>query len=148
MNQIFQVGIGKLKPHPKNPRTDVGDVSELAESIAANGIFQNLTVVKSDNDTYTVVIGHRRLAAAQLAGLQELPCVISEMDEKTQIATRLSENIQRSSLTVIEEAKGFQMMFDLGASMKEITAKTGLSETTVAKKPGHRGPAGIHRIRT
>ena len=134
MNQIFQIGIGKLKPHPKNPRTDVGDVTELAESIKANGIFQNLTVVKSDNDTYTVVIGHRRLAAAQIAGLQELPCVISEMDEKTQVATMLSENIQRSSLTVIEEAKGFQMMFDLGASMKEITTKTGLSETTVRKR--------------
>lgn len=134
MNQIYHIGIGKLKPHPKNPRTDVGDVTELAESIKANGIFQNLTVVKSDNDTYTVVIGHRRLAAAQIAGLQELPCVISEMDEKTQVATMLSENIQRSSLTVIEEAKGFQMMFDLGASMKEITAKTGLSETTVRKR--------------
>ena len=134
MNQIYHIGIGKLKPHPKNPRTDVGDVTELAESIKANGIFQNLTVVKSDNNTYTVVIGHRRLAAAQIAGLQELPCVISEMDEKTQVATMLSENIQRSSLTVIEEAKGFQMMFDLGASMKEITAKTGLSETTVRKR--------------
>lgn len=134
MNQIFQIGIGKLKPHPKNPRTDVGDVTELAESIKANGIFQNLTVVKSDNDTYTVVIGHRRLAAAQLAGLQELPCVISEMDDKTQIATMLSENIQRSSLTVIEEAKGFQMMFDLGASMKEVVSKTGLSESTIRKR--------------
>lgn len=134
MNQIFHIGIGKLQPHPKNPRTNVGDVTELAESIKANGIFQNLTVVPGDNDTYTVVIGHRRLAAAKVAGLQELPCVISEMDKKTQVATMLSENIQRSSLTVIEEAKGFQMMFDLGASMKEVVSKTGLSESTVRKR--------------
>ena len=67
-----ELPIELLKPHPKNPRKDVGDVTELAESIKANGIFQPLTVLSGDCiDGYTVVIGHRRLAAAKLAGLKK-----------------------------------------------------------------------------
>ena len=66
-----------------------------------------------------------------MAGLEVVPCVVSEMDEKTQIGTMLLENIQRNSLTVYEQAKGMQMMMDLGDSVAEISQKTGFSETTV-----------------
>lgn len=65
------ISIDRLYPHPKNPRRDVGDIAELTESIKANGIFQNLTVIKGgagvpdDAEGYTVIIGHRRLAAAE-----------------------------------------------------------------------------------
>ena len=65
-------------------------------------------------DLYRVVIGHRRLAAAKLAGLAEVPCAVVEMTEQEQIATMLLENMQRSDLTVYEQAQGFQMMLDLG----------------------------------
>ncbi|WP_353096343.1 ParB/RepB/Spo0J family partition protein [Tissierella praeacuta] len=82
-------------------------------------------------DKYTVVIGHRRLAAAKLAGLEEVPCVISDMDYKTQVATMLLENMQRSDLTAYEQAQGLQMMLDLGESVSNISAKTGLSKSTV-----------------
>lgn len=67
INRNIELPVDRLYPHPDNPRKDVGDVSELVESIKANGIFQNLTVVlggkgaPSDAD-YTVIIGHRRLA--------------------------------------------------------------------------------------
>jgi ParB family chromosome partitioning protein len=81
--------------------------------------------------TYTVVIGHRRFAAAKLAGLSEVPCVIADMDERTQIATMLLENIQRNDLTVLEQAEGFQMMLDLGDTVAGISKATGFSETTV-----------------
>ena len=105
----------QLKPHPKNPRKDVGDVTELAESIKANGIFQPLTVLSGDCiDGYTVVIGHRRLAAAKLAGLKKVPCNVAEMTEQEQISTMLLENMQRNDLTVYEQAQGFQMMLDMG----------------------------------
>ena len=134
--------INMLYPHPGNPRKDVGDVTELAESIKANGIFQNLTVVidgagvekahpEEDVDGYTVIIGHRRLAAAKLAELEGVPCMVVEMDEREQAATMLLENMQRSDLTVYEQAQGFQMMLDLGETQDGIAQKTGFSKTTI-----------------
>ena len=133
MNQMLQmIPIDKLFPHPDNPRKNLGDLTELAESIKASGVMQNLTVVpligengEPVEDAYTVIIGHRRLSAAKLAGLTELPCVVCEMSHKEQIATMLLENMQRSDLTVYEQAQGFQMMLDLGESV------TGISEKTV-----------------
>ena len=80
---------------------------------------------------YTVIIGHRRLAAAKAAGLTELPCSVAEMDERTQVGTMLLENMQRQDLTVWEQAQGFQLMLDLGATAAEISKQTGLSKTTV-----------------
>ena len=80
MNQITYIRTGLLSPHPRNPRKELGDVSELAESIRVSGVLQNLTVVPARSESsgqltgrYTVVIGHRRLAAAKLAGLDTVP---------------------------------------------------------------------------
>ena len=83
---------------------------------------------------YTVIIGHRRSAAAKLAGLTEVPCTIVEMTPREQVQTMLLENIQRSDLTVYEQAQGFQMMLDLGATVEEISEKSGFSETTVRRR--------------
>ena len=131
MNTITMIPIEQLLHHPENPRKDLGDLTELAESIKVNGIMQNLTVVPVDDGIYNVVIGNRRMEAAKLAGLAEVPCVISEMDYKTQISTMLMENMQRQDLTVYEQAQGFQMMMDLGYTAKEIGEKTGFSEKTI-----------------
>ena len=133
---MTQLPVDKLFPHPDNPRKDLGDLTELADSIKGNGIFQNLTVVPADDsyETFTVVIGHRRLAAAKLAGLSEVPCVITEMDQKEQVRTMLLENMQRSDLTVYEQAQGFQMMLDLGSTIEEIAEKSGFSKTTVRRR--------------
>lgn len=133
MNEITMIPLNLLEHHPKNPRTDLGDLSELAESIRNRGVMQNLTVVPdAESKKYLVVIGNRRLEAAKIAGLVELPCHISMMDEKEQMATMLMENMQRQDLTIWEQAHGFQMMMDLGFSAKEIGEKTGFSERTVA----------------
>ena len=131
---ITNIEVTKLLQHPDNPRKNIGDVTELAESIKARGILQNLTVVPAENGLYTVVIGHRRLAAAKQAGLTEVPCAVVDMDYKTQLSTMLLENMQRSDLTVYEQAQGMQMMFDLGVPVAEIAEKTGFAETTVRKR--------------
>lgn len=131
---ITNIEVTKLLQHPDNPRKNIGDVTELAESIKARGILQNLTVVPAENGLYTVVIGHRRLAAAKKAGLTEVPCAVVDMDYKTQLSTMLLENMQRSDLTVYEQAQGMQMMFDLGVPVAEIVEKTGFAETTVRKR--------------
>ena len=134
MSEIVMIPVDQLLHHPENPRKDLGDLTELADSIKANGVLQNLTVVKVDEDTYNVVIGNRRMEAAKQAGLTEVPCVISEMEYKDQIATMLMENMQRQDLTVYEQAEGFQMMMDLGFKAKEIGEKTGFSEKTVKER--------------
>ena len=145
MSELKYIAIDHLHPHPYNPRKNVGDVSELAESIKANGILQNLTVVPMElvdpdatstlgHDHYTVLIGHRRRAAAELAGLTHLPCVVTDMDAREQMQTMLTENMQRTDLTVFEQAQGFQMMLDLGATVEEIAEKSGFSTTTVRRR--------------
>lgn len=137
MNNIVMIDINKLYPHPDNPRKELGDLSELADSIKARGVMQNLTVIPRGYGTeekYTVIIGHRRLAASKLAGLTEVPCVVTHMTEREQLATMLLENMQRSDLTVYEQAQGFQLMIDLGESVKDIADKTGFSETTVRRR--------------
>ena len=141
MTAIEMIEISRLKHHPENPRKDLGDLTELTESIRQRGVMQNLTVVREEiginhvgTGRFLVVIGNRRLEAAKAAGLTELPCVISHMDHKEQIATMLMENMQRSDLTVYEQAMGFQMMMDLGFTPREISEKTGFSETTVGRR--------------
>lgn len=146
---IKNIEISKLHPHYDNPRKDLGDLTELAESIKTRGVLQNLTVVpwfsqithagaddpkQQEEMGYIVVIGHRRLAAAKLAGLTELPCAISDMSYHDQVATMLLENMQRNDLTVYEQAQGFQMMLDLGDSIGDISTSTGFSETTVRRR--------------
>lgn len=130
--------VGRLHPHPDNPRKELGDLTELADSIKANGIYQNLTVVPDDPTnsytSFTIVIGHRRHAAAMLAGVSEVPCVVVEMTPKEQVQTMLLENMQRSDLTVYEQAQGFQMMLDMGSTVEEISEKSGFSKTTVRRR--------------
>ena len=135
-SKLQMIAVDKLHPHPDNPRKVLGDVSELAESIKASGILQNLTVVPMNDDwtEFTVIIGHRRLAAAKQAGLTELPCAVVEMTEKEQLSTMLTENMQRSDLTVYEEAKGCQLLLDLGDTVAEVSEKTGFSETKIRRR--------------
>lgn len=130
---IQEIAIEKLEIHPKNVRKVYTDIDELAESIKARGVMQNLTVVPdSDKDGYyLVVIGNRRLTAARAAGIKTLPCSIVEMTEKEQISTMLLENMQRSDLSVTEQAQGFQLMLDLGETEVTISEKTGFSRSTV-----------------
>lgn len=137
---VQQIEISKLYPHPDNPRKNVGDVTELANSLKQNGVYQNLTVIAGGKgvpegaEGYTVIIGHRRLAAAKQAGLTALPCSIAEMSETKQVETMLLENMQRSDLTVYEQAQGFQMLIDLGETQQSIAEKTGFSPATVSRR--------------
>ena len=142
MNEIVMIDVDKLNPHPNNPRKDLGDLTELTESIKQSGILQNLTVVpyfslyqkRVMKGLYTVLIGHRRCAAAKAAGLKQVPCVIVEMDEREQIATMLVENMQRSDLTVLEQADSFQMLLDMGETVATVAEKSGFSESTVRRR--------------
>ena len=105
-------------------------------SIRKNGIMQNLTVIQSDKiGFFYVLIGNRRFEAAKRAGLEVLPCLIAEgLSKAEQVGIMLEENMQRNDLTVIEQAQGFQLMFDLGETVETISQRTGFSETTVRRR--------------
>ena len=139
-SEMELIHIDNLHPHPDNPRKDLGDLTELANSIKAKGVLQNLTVVPQYNEAenrwggYRIVIGHRRHAAAKLAGITELPCIIACMTPNEEFETMMVENVQRSDLTVYEQAEGFQMMLDMGGSVEQVSQKTGFSETTVRNR--------------
>lgn len=165
MAEIVMIPVEKISPHPDNPRKNIGDVTELAASIKAKGVLQNLTVVPGhwmsqaewmevsarykENPTeedrqmmnrkwldtgYTVIIGHRRLAAAKLAGLAEVPCVIADLSPREQFDTMMVENVQRADLTIYEQAQGFQMMLDMGGTVESVAEQTGFSQTTVRNR--------------
>ena len=141
MSTLQYIPVGKIRPHPDNPRKDLGELEELSESIKANGVLQNLTVVPILGEytheplgTYRAVIGHRRLAAAILAGLETVPCIVAVMTEHEQLKTMIMENMQRADLTLIEQAGAFQMMMDLGDSINSIAKETGFSESTVRRR--------------
>ena len=136
MDNIELIPIEYLEHHPENPRSDLGDLHELSDSIAAQGILQNLTVipVPGQENKYWVVIGNRRLDASKQAGLTELPCRIAEMTEQEALKTMMSENMQRSDLTVMDQINGIGKMQQLGMTLPEIAKGTGLSETTVRRR--------------
>lgn len=167
---IINIKVDEIYQHPDNPRKDLGDLTELSESIKKNGVMQNLTVIPGhyitneewlemeaqykENPTeelrnkmntihsgerldegYTLIIGHRRCAAAKLAGLTEVPCrIVEDMSQKEQVSTMLEENMQRNDLTIYEQAQGFQMMLDLGDTEEQIAEKTGFSKTTIRRR--------------
>lgn len=133
---IQEIELSKLKIHPKNVRKTYRGIDELAESIKAQGIRQNLTVVKNPEGfgTYWVVIGNRRLKAAIKAGIKTAPCEVVEMNEKEQLETMLLENMQRDDLTIYEQAQGFQMVLDLGETEEGLAEKTGFSKTTIRRR--------------
>ena len=140
--EIVRLPLAQLHPHPENPRKDLGDLTEIAGSIKNKGILQNLTVVmegepdgrKLEEHDYRIIIGHRRRAGAELAGLTHAPCVIATMTPREQFETMMIENVQRTDLTVYEQAKGFQMMLDMGDSIEDVAKKTGFSTSTIRRR--------------
>ena len=135
-SSIIYLNRSQLEPHPDNPRKDLGDLEELRESIREHGIMQNLTVIPTDDtlEHFRILIGHRRFAASE-GILTQLPCVIVEgLSNREQVGIMLCENIQRSDLTYIEQARGFQMMLDLGDTVETIADKTGFSEKTIKSR--------------
>lgn len=129
----MNISVNSIISHENNPRKNLGDLTELRDSIAKNGILQPLTVVPF-KDAYKVIIGHRRLEAARLAGLNEVPCEVRELTENEQLNMMMMENMMREALTTYEEAKGFQMMLDLGKTVESVAEETGFSQSTIRNR--------------
>lgn len=127
--------IDKIEPNPEQPRTEIGDLSELVNSIKQNGVLEPL-LVKPNRVTgnWMIIAGERRWRASNLAGLREVPCIELDLDEKSIAEIALIENLQRKDLTIWEEADGLKSLKDkFGYTQEEIAKKISKSRTTVTE---------------
>lgn len=134
--RILYLPTEQLRPNPSQPRKifDSDGLQELAASIQSYGILQPLTV-RRRNGEYELVTGERRLRAAKLAGLTEVPCILLTVDERQSSMVALVENLQRRDLDYIEEAEGLaRLMRQYGLNQEQAAAKVGKSQSAVANK--------------
>ena len=125
-----------IRPNPAQPRKIFREdaLNELAESIRRHGILQPLSV-RRVGTSYELIAGERRLRAGQLAGLNEIPCIIMSMDDKESGMAALVENLQRQDLDFIEEARGIAQLMEQWSMSQEQAAKIiGKSQSAVANK--------------
>ena len=125
-----------IQPNPAQPRKVFREepLAELAQSIRQHGILQPLSV-RRVGLTYELIAGERRLRAAKLAGLTEIPCIIMNMDDKESGMTALVENLQRQDLDFIEEARGIALLLEQwNMSQEGIARVIGKSQSAVANK--------------
>lgn len=126
--------IGKVEPRADQPRVsfDEEELQELADSIAQYGVIQPITVRRLEGGYYQIIAGERRWRAARMAGLTEIPVRILEADDKLTAELALVENLQRSDLNPIEEAKGYEsLMRDYGLTQEETARSVGRSRPAV-----------------
>jgi ParB family transcriptional regulator, chromosome partitioning protein len=123
------IPIRLLNRNPFNPREQMPEagLQELAASITSQGILQPLLITPLG----LVVAGHRRLAAARLAGLSEVPVIVRELSQNEQVAIMLIENLQREDLSPIEEARGYKRLLDNGYTTAEVGRRIGMDPNRV-----------------
>jgi ParB/RepB/Spo0J family partition protein len=133
-------------PAADNPRANLGDLDGLAASIAAVGVLEPILVrlspvvqvkrVAGDTDVpvYQIVAGHRRHAAAKIAGLDLIPCLVREFTEQARIEAMVIENLQRQDLSPFDEARGLTQLVNVGLSQRDIAERVGCSQSHVSKR--------------
>ena len=135
--KIVTLPVGAIKPNPRQPRRhfDPEELRELGESIRLYGILQPLTVRKTGPTTFELVAGERRLRAAVLAGMENVPCILLNVDAEQSGLLALVENLQRKDLDFIEEAEGLRSLIrSYGMSQEEAARCISKSQSAVANK--------------
>lgn len=126
--------IYKIEPNPDQPRQDFDpeELQALAESISVHGLIQPLTVRQLDSGYYQIIAGERRWRASRMAGLNEVPAVILEADDRKATELALIENLQRQDLNPVEEALGYQRLIqDFGLTQEDCSKQVGKSRSAV-----------------
>ena len=127
--------IDKIEPNPNQPRVEIGDLSELTNSIKEKGVLEPLLVKPNkETGTWMIIAGERRWRSANLAGLREVPCIEFDIDEQSIAEIALIENLQRKDLTIWEEADGLAALATrYGYTHDQIAKKIGKSRTTITE---------------
>ena len=128
------IPINQIEPNPEQPRIEIGDLTDLSNSIKEKGVLEPLLVKPKGDGTWMIIAGERRWRASNLAGLREVPCIELNIDEKSIAEIALIENLQRKDLSVWEEADGLAALSTrYGYTHEEIAQKIGKSRTTVTE---------------
>lgn len=134
--QLRRIRLNQITRNPHQPRKyfDPEAINQLADSIRQYGVLNPLSV-RRVGDNYELIAGERRLRAALLAGLSEVPCIVMSATEEDSSALALVENLQRRDLDFFEEAEGFKKLIDtFGLTQEEAARKVGKTQSAVANK--------------
>jgi ParB family chromosome partitioning protein len=128
------IPLSMIEPNPEQPRTALGNIEELAASVREKGVLEPILVRAAGPNRYEIISGERRYRAAILAGLDEIPAIELDVDDKEVVEIALIENIQRKDLTPFEEAEGFLMLQQrFGYTHDRISQVIGKSRTTITE---------------
>ena len=123
-----------IEPNAEQPRTQLGNIDELAASVRDKGVLEPILVRQIAPNRYQIISGERRYRAATLAGLDEIPAIELDVDDREQLEIALIENIQRKDLTPFEEAEGFALLQQkFGYTHEKISQVIGKSRTTITE---------------
>lgn len=128
------IPLGLIEPNPEQPRTNLGNLDELTASVLEKGVLEPILVRSRGDHTYEIISGERRFRAATAAGLDEIPAIEIEADDREALEIALIENIQRKDLTPFEEAEGFQILQQrFTYTHEKISQVIGKSRTTITE---------------
>lgn len=137
VKNISYLSIDCVRPNPYQPRKQFGKgaLEELCDSIQQYGVIQPINVRRISNNNYELVAGERRLRAAIMAGLKEIPAIVINVNDNDSAVMALIENLQREDLSYMEEAEGYNNLInEHGFTQEELAQKVGKSQSTVANK--------------
>ncbi|MGF1683415.1 ParB/RepB/Spo0J family partition protein [Photobacterium minamisatsumaniensis] len=132
---LQELAIGQLQPGRYQPRKDMSDeaLAELAESIRAQGVIQPIVVREVAAQQYEIIAGERRWRASRQAGLQKVPCIIKNVNDRATVAIALIENIQREDLNAIEEAQALErLQNEFSLTHQQVAEAVGKSRAAVS----------------
>ena len=137
--RVLELSIYDIDPNPDQPRRNFeqNSIQDLSQSIMEHGVVQPIIVKPSEKDRYTIIAGERRWRAARAAGLNKIPAIVKDIDEKEMLELALIENLQREDLNPIEEAEGIHSLID----------NYGLTQEQVAKRLGKSRPSITNALR-
>lgn len=134
---IEQIEIDRIRPNPYQPRKRFNNIAieELALSIKEYGVLQPIAVKRMNDGFFELIAGERRVKAAKLAGLKNVPAIVMEILDEDSTIIALIENLQREDLNFFEEAEGYaSLMNDYGLTQEQVAKKVGKNQSTIANK--------------
>ncbi len=134
-NDLIQVKLIDIDPNKEQPRKDFDEkaLAELSDSIKEHGLLQPIIVKPLTNGTYRIIAGERRWRASRMAGLDTVPVIIKDFDEKEVMEVALIENLQREDLNPVEEAMGYRALMDtFGMTQEQVAQRVGKSRSAIA----------------
>jgi ParB family transcriptional regulator, chromosome partitioning protein len=136
-SELVQLPLGSIRPNERQPRRrfDAEGISELAESVRAQGLVQPIVVRPAGPGAWELIAGERRWRTARAAGLATIPALVRESDDRDSLLLALVENVAREDLSPIEEARAYAVLIDeFGLTLGDVAERVGRSKPTVSNR--------------